>query len=210
MKKFFTNVPLQVKGNLAKYTYKPIGNDKLGMAEPTSFPIIPAVNGYVEPNEEFCVIAVVSETEDGRRNLAALQNEVNELCARRGIRCPKGVEAVAAPKDESVVSQVDTFQKLIEHVDDDDELFACITYGTKPLSKVLLMAVQYAYRLKKNTSISGIVYGQIDRSADSDPKTWEAFIYDETALVKLDEITRLLAEQGVENPKEVIDSILAV
>lgn len=210
MKKFFTNVPLQVKGNLEKYVYEPVGNDRLRMTEPTSFPILSAVNGYVEPDEEFRIVAVSADTEDGHRNLEALQGEVDQLCARRGICCPKGVETVAAPKDESVVSQVDTFQKLIEHVDDDDELYACITYGTKPLSKVLLMAVQYAYRLKKNTSISGIVYGQVDRSFGSDPKTWKAFVYDETALVKLDEITRLLAEQGVENPKEVINSVLLV
>ncbi len=210
MKKFITNVPLQVKGNLAKYVYEPVGNDRLGMKEPTSFPILTAVNGYVDSGEEFRVIAVASKTEDGRRNLAALQDELNDLCARRGIRCPKGVETVTAPKDESVASHMETFQKLIKFVDDDDELFACITYGTKPLSKVLLMAVQYGYRLKKNTSISGIVYGQIDRSVDSDPQTWKAFVYDETALVKLDEITRLLAEQGVENPKEVIDSMLSL
>ena len=101
---------------------------------------------------------------------------------------------------------METFQKLIDFVGDDDELFACITYGTKPMSMAVLMAVQYAYRLKSNTSISCIVYGQVDRSV-SPPK---AFVYDETALVQMGEIIRVLAERGVSDPKRVIDGILAL
>lgn len=210
MKKFFTNVPLQVKGNLAKYVYTPVGNDKLRMNEPTSFPILTAVNGYVEGGEEFRIIAVAPQTEDGRRNLGELQDEVRSLCERRGFSCSHGVELVEAPKDERAFSQVATFQHLIDYAEDNDELFACMTFGTKPLSKVLLMAVQYAYRLKKNTSLSGVVYGQVDRSGGSDPSLWKAYVYDETALYHVDEIVRMLAERGVTDPKATIDHILSL
>ncbi|MBQ7582705.1 MAG: hypothetical protein IJU25_07800 [Lachnospiraceae bacterium] len=210
MKKFFTNVPLQVKGNLQRYTYEAVDNQKLNMAEPTSFPILTAVNGYVEVGEEFRIIAVVPESEDGRRNLEALRKEITELCDRKGILCPRGVETMPAPADERVANQVSAFQNLIGFVDDDDELFACITYGTKPLSKALLMAVQYAYRLKKNTSISGIVYGQVDRSAGSDSQDWRAYVYDETALLQVDELVRVLAERGVADPKSTISRILSL
>jgi hypothetical protein len=72
-----------------------------------------------------------------------------------------------------------------------------------------MMAVQYAYRIKKNTSISCIVYGQIDRPG-KDPETWSAKVYDMTTLVQLDEIVRVLADRGVANPKETIDSILSL
>jgi hypothetical protein len=84
-----------------------------------------------------------------------------------------------------------------------------MTYGTKPLSTAVMMAVQYAYRVKQNTSISCIVYGQIDRPS-KDPETWNAKVYDMTALVQLDEIVRVLADRGVANPKEAIDSILSL
>lgn len=210
MKKFFTNVPLQIKGNLASYAYKAVGNDRLGMTEATCFPILTAINGYVEPGEEFRIIAVTPESEDGQRNLAVLKQEIEAICSRKGIVCPNGVESVEAPRDERVGSQVAAFQKLIEFVDDDDELFACITYGTKPLSKVLLMAVQYAYRLKRNTSVSCVVYGQINRNGDTDRENWPAFVYDETALIQVDELVRVLAERGVTDPKAVIDSVLSL
>jgi hypothetical protein len=74
----------------------------------------------------------------------------------------------------------------------------------------LLRAVQYAYRVKRNTSISCILYGQVDRSAGSDPNGWKARVYDETALLQLDEIVRILAERKVPDPKAVIDSILGL
>lgn len=210
MKKFFTNVPLQLQGQLSRYHYQAVGNEKLEMDSATSFPILTAVNGYVEAGEAIRLIAVAADTEDGRRNCAALEAELNDLCVRKGIRCPLGIEAVPAPADERVASHVETFQKLIDYAEDDDELFACITYGTKPMSMAVLMAVQYAYRLKKNTSISCIVYGQVDRSAGKDPALWSACVYDETALIQLGEITRVLAERGVADPKRVIDSILAL
>jgi len=95
-------------------------------------------------------------------------------------------------------------KELLDYVDDDDELFVCMTYGTKPLSTALMMATQYAYRIKSNTSISCVVYGLLDRNVT--PNVHK--VYDMTALIQLDEIVRILAERGVTNPKEVIHSIL--
>lgn len=204
MKKFFTSIPLQKKGGLAAYQYEAVGNEKLRMERATCFPILTAVQGYVEPGESFRLIAVSPETEDGRRNLEALRGELAALCEEKGLVCEKGVELVAAPENERVASHTGTFQRLIDYVEDEDELFACITFGTKPQSMALLMAVRYAYRVKKNTSLGCIVYGQVDRSVQPE----RPYVYDETALVQMDEIVRLLAERGVTNPKAVIDSLL--
>ena len=151
----------------------------------------------------------MAETEDGKRNLQTLREQLEALCAKRGCVVPEIVE-VALREGDEVATHVDTFQKLIDKVDDDDELYACVTYGTKPLSQVVLMAVQYAYRIKKNTSISCIVYGSIDRSQSSNPAEWTGAVYDETALVQLDEIVRMLADRGVANPREAIRQILAL
>ena len=205
MKKFFTSIPLQKQGQLGAYRYAPVGNERLRMETETSFPILTAVQGYVEPGERFRLIAVMPETEDGQRNLEALKAELAALCAEKGIVCENGVEPVPAPKDERVSSHVGTFQRLIDYVEDEDELFACITFGTKPQSMAVLMGVQYAYRVKKNTSLGCIVYGQIDRSRSEGEN---AFVYDETALVQMDEIVRVLANRGVADPKAVIDSLL--
>ena len=207
MKVFFTGVPLQGPGMLKRYVYEPVGNDKLLMEEETSFPILTAVNGYVEPGELFRVIAVCPDSEDGRRNLGLLRAELDSLCERKGCICQELI-TVPGQDSERVSDHAAVFQRLISLTGEDDELFACMTFGTKPQSQVFLMAVQYAYRVKRNTSISCILYGQVDRSAGSDPNGWKARVYDETALLQLDEVVRILAERKVPDPKAVIDSIL--
>ena len=207
MKKFFTTIPLQKEGELKRFVYAAQGNSKLSMDEATSFPIIPAINGYVEPGERFRVAAVVQDNEDAKRNYGYLRQELRALCERKGLTYPdRDVEYVDGPVDQRVSSNVDTFQKLIDLVEDDDELFVCVTYGTKPMSMALLTAIRYAYRLKRNTTVSCVVYGEVDRSVGD----WKAKIYDETALVQLDEITRMLAERGVAHPKESIEAILSL
>lgn len=208
MKKFFTVIPLQVPGQLSRYRYEPVGNTRLGMEEETSFPILTAVHGYARPGEPFRVIAVVADSEVGRANCQALREELEALCEKYGLTCA-GVEEVTVPSDESVSAHAATFQKLISYAEDEDELFACITFGTKPLSMAVRMAVQYAYRVKRNTSITCIVYGQIDRPS-RDMSTWRAYVYDETALVRLDEIVRVLADRGVADPGAVIQRVLAL
>ena len=165
MKKFITVIPLQVQGQLRRYHYQAVDNSRLQMDGPTSFPILAAVNGYVQPGEKFRLLAIAADSEDGRRNCAVLQGELEELCRTKGCPCPQ-IETIPAPADEGVAAQIAAFQRLIACVEDDDELFVCVTYGTKLLSQVTLMAVQYAYQAKKNTSISCVVYGQIDAAGD--------------------------------------------
>ena len=121
MKKFITVIPLQVQGQLRQYYYQAVGNRRLQMDRTTSFPILTAVNGYVEQGETFRLLAIVADSEDGRRNCAALQNELEELCKAKNCPCPT-IDVIAAPSDERVVSHVAVFQKLIDCVEDDDEL----------------------------------------------------------------------------------------
>lgn len=209
MKKFITVIPLQVQGQLRRYHYQAVDNSRLQMDGPTSFPILTAVNGYVQPGEEFRLLAIAADSEDGRRNCAVLRDELERLCRTKGCPCPQ-IETIPAPADEGVAAQIAAFQRLIACVEDDDELFVCVTYGTKLLSQVTLMVVQYAYQAKKNTSISCVVYGQIDRSGGQEPERWAARIYDETALLQLGEIVRVLVQRGTADPRAALDEILSL
>ncbi len=209
LKKFFTAGPLQAATDeLGTLTYQAVGNRKLQMDAETSFPILTAVNGYVQPGETFRLIAVMQDTPAGRHNCNRLNLQLEELCRRRGFVWPGEVDTVIVPQDDKVSTHTATFQKLLDFVDDDDELFCCMTFGTKPLSQAMLLAVQYAYRVKRNTSISCIVYGTVDHSK---PKPWkDGFVYDMTALIQLDEVVHMLAERGVSDPKAALDGLLSL
>lgn len=204
MKKFFTAIPLQKQGQLHSQLYHPMGNSKLRCEAPIAFPILAAVNGYAEPGEDIRIVAVVTDNDDAKRNLEIFRESLGDICRERG--CSAGVEAVTVPQDDRVAVHIATFQKLIDLVEDNDELFACMTFGTKPLAQAMLLAVQYAYRVKDNARISCIVYGQIDRSQEKP----QANIYDMTALVQLDEIVHLLAQRGVQDPKATIDMLMSL
>ena len=209
MKKFITVVPLQKDGQLKKYVYRAMGNSRLQLDTAVSFPILTAMHGYLEPGERSKLVALWHDTEDGRRNLRILREQMEEVCAKRNLALPE-LDSVKIGMEDTVSTHADNFRKLIDRVEDDDELFACITFGTKPASQTVLMAVQYAYRIKRNASISCIVYGGVDRSMGEDPTQWAPAVYDETALAQLDEIVRLLADRGVSNPREAIRQILSL
>ncbi len=207
MKKFITVIPFQVAGQLRGYRYRAVGNTRLDMDCETCFPILTAVNGYLEAGEPSRLIALTAPTQDGERNLALLCAQLEELCGRRGLQAPQ-VRRVDLGAGETVSTHVDTFQKLIDQVEDQDQLFACMTYGSKPLAQAVVMALQYAYRIQENAAIECVLYGSVDRSAGRDPALWTGYVYDETALVQLDEIVRLLAERGVTDPRNSIRRIL--
>lgn len=207
MKKFFTSIPLRPPGGLKSYIYQAMGNDRLQLDRPISFPILCAIHGYVRAGEDFRVIAIVEESDNGRYNYRLFQEQLHEVC---GIDNPKSkIEEIWITTEQQVSVQTETFLRLIEKVDDGDELFACITYGTKPQSITVRMALQYAYRVKQNVTFSGILYGNVLRP-DPDCSSWRAEVYDETALVQLDEIVRLLAERRVRDPERALRNILTL
>ena len=210
MKKFITCMTLQKPELLKAFHYEAKGNDALKFETETSFPIMTAINGYVEKDEKYEVIVVMQEeNEDCKTNFETFKNELRAFSESTGKTYPEIVE-VPVGQSQSVTATIDLFQKLIEFVDEDDELFPDITYGTKPMSMSLLTAIRYANRLLNNVRVGCIVYGEVDRKNSKDSKDWEARVYDESAILSLDEITSTLARRGVKDPKKVIKMIIGI
>lgn len=205
MKKFFTVVALQPNG-VTPCVYQAMGNSRLQMDCAVGFPILTAINGYVEKGETIRIIALIEQGNDkAKLNFKALETQVDVLQEKIGFLCT-GVEPVGIAGLQDVRTHVDSFQKLLDYIDDDDELFGCITYGTKPQSMALKLALQYGYRVNRNVRIACLVYGKVDHRVN--PIVAE--VYDETALIQLDEIVHMLADRKVSNPKERIISILSM
>ena len=203
MKKFFMVTPQQQPGKLLPQTYMPQGNSLLEYGE-THFPIIPLINGYADNGETVQVVTVTYDQSNCMHNLEILKQELADLRNNQGIECQ--LESIVVPVDDSVSAVLRVFQELINRTADDDVLHACITFGSKPMPLVLVMALQYAYRIKENASIECVVYGAIDYDAEP---PYPSKIYDVTSLVKLDEIVRLLAERGIKDPEVILSQIIA-
>lgn len=200
MKKFIMTSPYQPKGRLEKGIYKAADNQLLAYDIPTSFPILSAVNGYVESGETIEIITIVSDYDNAKYNYELFKEEVSQLSRNKGFNYT--MKAVSIPYDNSINTELELFGKLIDCMSDDDTLFVCITYGSKPFPLVQIMALNYAYRIRKNVSIGCIVYGAKDHNNGN------MEVYDITSLLYIDEAVRLMAEQKIENPTDMIKNLL--
>ena len=206
MKKFYTIISLQANRFEAQ-NYVATDNDKLNRLMPVHFPILNAVNGYVENGEQISVIAVVFDCDPCRNNFDIFKRELAQILDEKG--CPDPIiNEVIIPSATSVNTQMKLFQRLTDFAEDEDELYGCLTYGTKPMTMAMLMAIQYAYKVKLNTLIGCIVYGEIDRPSGN-PSEWKAYIHDFTALVQMNELVNMLANNHVADPRKAIDAILS-
>ena len=205
MKVFITYIPQQPPGSLRKSKYHPQGNERLEFGE-TRFPIIPVMNGYAEPGETIRIIAVYPNYKHCHSNMEFFREEVRELFERNGYvsGAVSGgqFDTLDMVYDDAVSNHIDVFSALTNEIHEGDVIHACITYGTKPSTTTELMALRYVRQFVKNTHVACVVYGQYD---------WDAGyckIYDETALVYLDDILRVLAQSGTANPGAVLKSII--
>lgn len=207
MKKFIMTSPYQPKPDpekeirgLEKGIYIAADNQLLAYDTPTRFPIISAINGYVGEGEEIELITIVSEYENAKYNYGLLKEEIEDLSQKKGFKYT--LNEVPVPYNNTLNTELELFEKLIDRTADGDTLYTCITYGSKPFPIIQIMALNYAYRIRKNVSIGCIVYGAKDHNNGN------MEVYDITSLLYIDETVRLMAEQKVENPTDFIKNLL--
>jgi hypothetical protein len=200
LKKFITFIPRQAENALKSHVYQAVDNQRLAYEKPTKFPVVSLLHGFAEKDETVQVITVCEDYDNSRRNLECLKQELEVVSADMATSIQLVVLDV--PYDDGIDAQLETFQKLIDVIEDNDLLFACITYGGKPTPVIQTMVLRYAKLARKNTTIRCVVYGQLDH------ETGIAKIYDVTALMRMDDILRLLASSGAKDIKSSIRKIL--
>lgn len=207
MKKFISYMPRQIP---RPARYEAVDNEVLhyGLSgEPpreTQWPIVPVLNGYAKAGEEITVLAITEEDYPNcKQNYDAFSAEVAALCEERRVKLSDDkVTLVPVKYADDVVQCIDSFQKVLDYIEDGDELYVCVTYGSKVAEIILMMTIRYARMFKKDIYIACVAYGGYDFISKTSK------IYDETALVQLDDIVRVLAQRGVKNPKEMIQKFL--
>ena len=208
MKKFIMITPLQpvtpTRDFLQCSRYEAVGNERLRFDKSTRFPLMAVINAYAEPNEEIRVLTVTPDTDSARIHEQQLRDELASLQEEKGFIC-RGVEAIPIAYAGDVDTQLELFRKLLPVFEEGDTLYACLTYGTKPMPIAELMAIEYAYRVVEDVAIGCLVYGELDHSA-GEPAPMR--IFDITSLIRLDEIVRMLAEHRVSEPINIINRIL--
>ena len=206
MKKFITYVSMQPRQGLSKVKYIPVDNEDIKSDIQTFFPVSVLIESYAGEGEDISVICIMEEdNEDIRINYESLKNEIMAICS------PKRVTADFIPvftdKQEDASSHLKLFGDLINYISDNDEIYACCTYGTKPIPVLEMMAINYGYRVRDNVSVKTIVYGKVDRE---NGEVKGAYLYDITSLFYMNQLVNTLAEQKVKDPDKMMKSILGL
>ena len=203
MKKFICISNFQDPRSFQAPEYQPADNEKLRLGRGVHYPLINVINAYSDDGEDIELITVIPDYDNAKANYETLIKEVDELAADKNLKVKKTKCEISYGSGLDI--QLDMFEKLISCMSDEDKLFCDITYGTKVMSQILTMAVNYGYRVNKDVTIGCIVYGEVKFE---NRQITEAKIYDITSLNYLDEIVRMMAENKVKEPLDRIRMLL--
>lgn len=200
MKKYISTITLQVDG-AQKHYYR----DEKNLDTPriyTAFPILQQISDTATNGEEIQVVTIlVGGTKN--KNYVAFTEELYALAKKLGITYT--LIPIEKENIEDTGSIISLFSSIIEHVSNGDRLYACITYGTKPISIVTNMALHYAYRIKEDVVVEGVKYGLKDWNATEEPA---CVLYDTTALFYVDCLIDRIAAMKLENPEDALRALI--
>lgn len=200
MKRFIFTVPLQPDGALHLSHYESgDGCELLKTERLTRFPIIIPMSKAVKKGEKINVTAILIDRDTVPNNYRLFKEELDALANEIGFEYE--LSEITMPNKEDAVTHVDLFKALarVFASTSDEELYACTTYGTKPMPMLLLMALTYAYKVCTGFTVEAIVYGAFDHSAG------KSRIYDVSGLFYLNSAVNNMANLELEDPLKLID-----
>ncbi len=208
MKKFIFTIPRQNPQYLTSDVYKSVDNQKLENNIPTSFPIIPIINAYCEENDEIEIITLVATEKNNENvyycncdvNLEKFKNELKSVCSTKQITFK--ISTINVAFNETLKTHLNTYYKLVEAINDGDTIFADITYGSKPIPIVEMIAISFCTKNKNNVMLECMCYGEMDH------ETKEKRLFDVTSLFYLDEISSLLSQTKFSDPQKLIKGLI--
>lgn len=199
MKKFVTAIPLQMNRELSSGVYQAIGNRALQYDREIAFPIIAVMNAYIEEGETAEILALKQDDKRTDRNYEIFKEQIEAFMEEKKCQCR--ISVISIPYEEVIDTHLYTFEKLIEKIEDGDELFACMTYGSKPVPIVEMLALNYTHCVLERTSVGCVVYGQNNHAG-------EMKIYDISSLLFMDEIVKRISDLKPSDPLGYIKTVL--
>lgn len=201
MKRFITVIPIQEPEKLKKGIYEPVGDAPLiQKTREVRFPIFIPMENSVTDGERISVIAVMTDHDRVRTNYDTFKRELAELAEEKCFTYD--ITEIYTPYAEDTSTHLKLFEELIGTFNDGEELHTCVTYGTKPVPMILMMALTYAYRLCKECIIESIVYGQMNH------ETKKMQLFDVSSLFYMNSAVNDLADVNAADPLGFIKGML--
>ena len=201
LKKYFTVIPLQEPLSLTSSVYECGDNISLKNDLETSFPILIPIYNDVMEGEKISVVQI--NIDDGPNlieNAAKFKLELEQIQQKK--KFDFEIRTIDINFTETIDNQINLFTEILNSVNENDEITADITYGTKAIPIIMINALECISKTIKNTSINRIVYGL------KNFKTHEKQIFDVSALFFLNSALDSLIKANIPINKELIKSML--
>lgn len=187
------------------YHYISNSNDSIRYEGKTEYPIFNVIANNVADQAEVEIIAIKFEGVLFDKNYQVLKRNIAEFEASHKIKIK--LTTIERGIKETEVEHVELFKVLLEKISDNCDIFADITYGTKPTPIIIFAALNYSDKLKKNVEIKNIVYGKIVWGDKEKNENDAAFIYDVKKLFYMNSIVDNIASAGEDNAEEAVNML---
>ena len=184
-KVFISTVSLQ---NVKSFKYK---SDVYPESAITAYPITIPFENNCSKGDDVVMLTIVTHTEEkniSEDNYIRFSNQIKELAEKIGVN----VELLEIPMSPVIQqgSAQKLYKNLISALNDDDEIYADITYGFKYTPIVIFAALNYAYQTKTGVDIQEICYGNLfdGTPVKQEPKPE---LFDVTSLFYMNSISNL-------------------
>ena len=162
MRKVFLSVMLLGKINPDDPTIYTSEDFDLG-AKQFTFPLSYLIDANVQKDDTVSIITAVEQGEDGKINNAqenyqAYMAEINDIVRDRNVQIE--FSEIALTKDFDSLTFNKFFKQVADLIKDDDLLFSDITFGMKPYSFSMFIALAYATKAAKNVDVDTVIYSQ--------------------------------------------------
>ena len=166
-KTYITAIPLQFRQDLEAVSYR---SDAVPQPQPTRFPIIEVMRQTFCPGDTAQVLAIRQENTDTTRNYQFLLEELAQLGVTE-----QQVTVLTLPEDQRAKTLIGLCRDLVDAIPQVTRTYACITYGTKPISVVTLMALSCAEATHTELEVGGVYYGETRREGGKivDARLWD-------------------------------------
>ncbi|MGM0216490.1 hypothetical protein [Enterococcus sp. AZ109] len=199
--------------SLAKVNYKPIGTAKEQITVPKdyicSYPILPVIRSIREQDSEseMRIILVKAENDNTDSAEQVFREQLAEL--DESLDNDELISVVELSSDQRLSTGVSMFLGLLSNIEENTEIYADITYGTKAMTVImnyLLSSIEY---LRKGTEVCGIYYGNLERGKDNKPKMDKAYLYDYTGVLELNKLIETAKKINIPDPEKFILGLIA-
>ena len=205
MKKFLTYVSMQPEASLKRINYASVDNDELDTDMAVYFPISKLVKTYATEGEKIEIVCMIEENNlNAERNKQVLDEEIKSIAKEN--KFSYDINEIVIPNDETAKTHLSTFFKLINEVADEDKLYVCATFGTKPIPIIEFMALNFAYQTKDDVNVEHVVYGKVNRDTKGD--TVSGVLYDISSLFYMTQIVNKMADAKVKEPEKLIAALV--